>query len=141
MSSKLTYNSQLKSSHSFSLLANQCSFHKVGQGSDDFRIGLGNIGVNVYEIYTVFKEETKAYNINNSKYIQNYTTGAGDDAVAHKVTGNSWEIDDKSFPPTNFKFEFDNTENKTIIPFNNYINICMKRYGVSSTLSLTAKGS
>ena len=36
--------------------------------------------------------------------------------------------------PTNFKFEFDNTENKTIIPFNNYINICMKRYGVSSPI-------
>ena len=58
-SSKLTYNSQLKSSQLFSFLANQCSFHKVGQGSDDFRIGLGNIGANVYEIYTVYKEEKK----------------------------------------------------------------------------------
>ena len=123
----------LKSCHSFSFLTNQCSFHKVGQGSDDFRIGLGNIGANFHEIYTVLKEETKAYNTNNSKYIQHYTT-AGDDAVTHKVTGISWEIDDKSYPPTNFKFEFDNTENKTIIPFNNYINICMKRYGVSSPI-------
>ena len=32
------------------------------------------------------------------------------------------------------KFEFDNTENKTIIPFNNYINICMKRHEVSSPI-------
>ena len=133
-SSKLAYNIQLKSSHSFSFLANQCSFRKVGQGSDDFRIGLGNIEANVHEIYTVFKEETKAHNTSNSKYIQHYTLGAGDDAVTHKITGISWEIDDKSYPPTNFKFEFDNTENKTIIPFNNYINICMKRYGVSSPI-------
>ena len=78
---------------------------------------MGNIGANVHEIYTIFKEETKAYNINNSKYIQHYTTGAGDDAGTHKVTGISWEIDDKSYPPTNFIFEFDNTENKTIVPF------------------------
>ena len=55
-------------------------------------------------MYTVFKEETKAYNTKNSKYVQNYTTGAGDDAVTHKVIGISWEIDDKSYPPTNFKF-------------------------------------
>ena len=122
-SSKLAYNTQLKSSHSFSFLANQCSYHKVGQGSDDFRIGLGNIGANVHEIYTVFKGETKAYNTNNSKYIQHYTTGTGDDAVTHKITGISWEIDDKPYPPTNFKFEFDNTENKSLMPFNNYINI------------------
>ena len=52
----------------------------------------------------------------------------------HKITGISWEIDDKSYPPTNFKFEFDNTENKTIIPYNNYNEICMKRYGVSSPI-------
>ena len=52
-------------------------------------------------------------------------------AVTHKVAGISWVIDDKSYPLTIFKFEFDNTENKTIVPFNNYINICMKRYGVS----------
>ena len=68
-SSKLTYNSQLKSSHLFSFLANQCSFHKVGQSFDDFRIGLGSIEANVHEIYTVFKEETKVYNTNISKYI------------------------------------------------------------------------
>ena len=53
-------------------------------------------------MYAVFKEETKAYNVNNSKYIQNYTTGAGADAVTHKITGISREIDDKSYPPTNF---------------------------------------
>ena len=29
---------------------------------------------------------------------------------------------------------FDNTENKTIIPFNTYVDICMKRYGVSSPI-------
>ena len=29
-SSKLAYNTRLKTSHSFSFLANQCSFHKVG---------------------------------------------------------------------------------------------------------------
>ena len=132
--SKLTYDSQLKSSYSFSFLANQCSFHKVGEGSDDFRIGLGNIGANIHEMYAVFKEETKAYGTNNSRYIQNYTTGAGAAAVTHKITGISWEIDDKSYPPTSFKFEFDNTENKTIIPFNNYMEICMKRYGVSSPI-------
>ena len=69
---KLAYNTQLKSSHSFSFLANQCSFHKVGQGSDDFRIGLGNIGANVHEIYTVFKEETKAYEV-CSKSIRHFS--------------------------------------------------------------------
>ena len=68
------------------------------------------------------------------KNIQNYTAGAGDDAVTHKVTGILWEIDDKSYPPTNFKFKFDNTENKTTIPFNNYIDICMKHYRVSSPI-------
>ena len=55
-------------------------------------------------------------------------------AVTHKATGISWEIDDKSYPPTNFKFEFDNTENRIIISFNNFIDICMKRYGVSSPI-------
>ena len=120
------YDSQLKSSHSFSFIENQCPYHKVGQGIDDFRINLSNIGANIHEIYVVFKEEAKEYNANNSKYIQNYITGAGDDAITHKVTGISWEIDDKSYPPTNFKFEFDNTENKTIIQFNNYNEICVK---------------
>ena len=73
--------------------------------------------------------------MNNSKYIiQHYTTGTGDDAVTHKVTGISWEIDEKSYPPTNFKFEFDKTGNETIFPFNNCTNICMKRYGVPSPI-------
>ena len=51
-------------------------------------------------MYAVFKEGTKAYNVNNSKYIQNYATGAGADAVTHKVTGISWVIDNKDYPPT-----------------------------------------
>ena len=80
-------------------------------------------------MYTVFKDkEAKAYNTNNSKYIQN--TGGGDDAGTHKVTGISWEIDDKSYPPNNFKFEFDNTENKTTtysILYLQYNEICIKR--------------
>ena len=52
---KLTYNSLLKSSHSFSFLANQCSFHRIGSSSGDFRIALDNRRANVHEIYIVFK--------------------------------------------------------------------------------------
>ena len=37
---------------------------------DYFRINLGNVGANIHEIYVVFKEEAKEYNVNNSKYIQ-----------------------------------------------------------------------
>ena len=99
---------------------------------------MSNIGANIHEIYVLFKE-AKEYNINYSKYIQKYSTtervGEEDVTTVHKVTGISWEIDYKSYPSTNFKFEFDNTENKTIImPFINYNEICMKRYRVSSSI-------
>ena len=132
--SRLSYDSQLKSTYSFSFLANECFSDKVDRGTGNFRMNLGIIGANIHEMYVVFKEETRAYNVNNSKYIQNYTTGAGADAVTHKVTGISWVIDNKHYPPSSFEFTFDNTENKTIIPFNNYVDICMKRYGVSSPI-------
>ena len=81
--------------------------------------------------YILHSKKKQKYIIQiNSKYIQNYTANA----ETHKVTGISWEIGDKPYPPINFKFEFDNIDNKTIISFNNYINICMKRNGVSSSI-------
>ena len=50
--------------------------------------------------YIIFKEENKAYNTNNSKYILNYITGEDANAVTHKVPGISLEINDKSYPPS-----------------------------------------
>lgn len=125
-SSKLAYNKQLTNNYSYSFLANQMSYHQVASGSDDFRIGIGNIGANIHEIYTVFKNPTRTFDTNNSLYIQNYNN--------HKITGLSWDIDDKPYPPTNFKFQFDNTENKLIIPFKNYLDITQKRYGVMNPI-------
>ena len=98
---KEIYNKALKNV-TFGFLANQMSFHKVNQGTDEFSINIGNIRSNVHEIITVFKESDKDFNKNNSKYIQNDSTGDGDDAVHHEITGLSFDIDNIEYPPSSF---------------------------------------
>ena len=126
---KELYNKSLKNI-TFGFLANQMSFHKVNEGTDEFSINIGNIRSNVHEIIAVFKESEKQFNKNNSKYIQNYTTGAGANVIHHEITGLSFNIDNIEYPPSSFPLRFNNRENIIAVPYKAYLNLVTNYYDV-----------
>ena len=134
---KELYNKHLKDV-TLGFLSNQMSFHKVGQGTDDFSINVGNIKSNVHEIITVFKDSEKEFNKNNSKYIQHLErTGDGtneDPYIYRRLTALSNNIDGVEYPPSNCPLTFDNEKNTIAIAYKRYINLVTHVYGISNPI-------
>ena len=112
------------------------SFHKVNEGTDAHSINIGNIWSNVHEIITLFKESDKNFNKNNSKHIQNYTTGEGNAAVHHEIIELSFDIDNIEYPPSNFPLKFNNRQNTIAVPYKTYLYLvtdcCQVRHPILS---------